>query len=346
MKQIEGQEAHADWILSSASLSAAERLGADPLFRDEANWFPLASDLYSRLTPNHWQQHLHRYFRGIEEACEEELARACVPLCVRLTRIRRKYNVTYVETFWEWVARDPIATVNDLIPFARTFTSRNRTERVYETVADTERIRDLTILRIETAPGELLKIYPKTNRRIRMEVQHILTGENRFQFPRERNASGHPERSSSHTFKSIEGMMGLFERLQKRAASVVNDFLRHVAEQAEVAPSAVSAFDALLGVLNAVSNDHLRALEVASLLIQGGGMTPGGSQLHQQTIAALRHAGIIELNRTRTRYVLTADYRHPFQMLREHGSFPFLTQRGEERIQRRTRTVDHHILLD
>lgn len=315
-------------------------------FDNQDNWFPLSPELYAQLTPEQWGRHLARYFGGIEEAVESEFERVCFPKLLARPRVRRFYNVQKVETLWEWLSPDPLKLIADLEPHARTFSSRRRGERIYKTEVDNESSGDVRILRIETAPGEWLKIYAKTNRRIRMEVVHTLAGRNGFKFPRERDAEGTVRRPSSHTCNSLQGMLGIFDRLRTRAATVVNDFLRHVADQSEIVPSHVSAYHALLDIAHAIPNDLPMALEFASLLIHGGCIEPGGAEKKRQTLKALRAKGIIEPTRNGNNYVPTADYRHAFKMLREHASFSILIERATRKVRLKRRAPDHHTLLD
>ena len=302
-----------------------------PLKPGDDNWFPLWGRLYSRLGPEQWRNHLHRYLRGVEDAFQVELERVCAAFTIPHERTERSYSVKSVESYWEWLSPDPLKIVEDLIPHARTFSSRFRGERVYNVDADNGESGDVRILRIEHAPGEWLKIYAKTNRRIRFEVIHTLTGANRFQFPRELDAQGTVRRLSGHTFNSQAGVHRLFDRLRTRAATVVNAFLQHVAHQAQIVPSHISAYNALLNVVRAMPNDFPSAVTLTSLLIHSGGITPGGDDAKIQAIDALRALGVIEPSLNRKRYVPTAAYRHAFQMLRAHANFPILTARVRRR---------------
>jgi len=290
------------------------------------NWLLLKGRSLSSLTSERWRQHVSRYFTAVEEAFGQELSRVCAPLQIHNERGDRDYNVKEVETYWEWFSPNPLKVVDDLVPLLRTFSRRFQGERTYEPL---EQVNDegLRILRIQTAPGEWLKIYAKTNLRIRIEVTHkFKKGKDRFQFPREADTQGNIRRTSAHTFDSLQGVQQFFSRLQTRAAHMVNQFLTHVSEHAEIVPSHICAYDALFKMARAIPNDYATAFSLLSLLLHEGGIPAGGDEAKQQAIDSLRAFGVIEPSGRRM-YVPTAAYRHAFQTLRGHANFTLLTER-------------------
>jgi len=299
-------------------------------FDDADNWLPLFGRRQALLTPEKWQQHLQHCLASAEGAFEQELTRVCGFNGNPVERGRQTYNVKEVETYWEWGSPAPIKLVEDLVPLVETFSSQFQAVRTYNSMElERRKAKNLRILHIQTAPGEWLKIYAKTNLRIRIEVTHKLVGKkDRFQFPRERDTLGVVRRTSAHTFQSRAGVQEFLGRLQNRAAFIVNKFLTHVREHAQVVPSHISAFDALFRVARAIPNDEGMAVALLSQLLQGRGIRAGGNEAKQRAIAALKAADIIEPS-GRNLYVPTADFRHAFEMLRQHASFPILVDRQD-----------------
>lgn len=297
-------------------------VGGEYAYREEEdNWLPLNRRLLLSTNPERWFRQVGRYFSIVEQAFEHELARVCDAQYIPWQRANSSYNVKVVETYWEWLSPDPRKVVEDLLPFVKTFSSRFRGERTY----DNEESGDegaTRILRIQTAPGEWLKIYAKTNLRIRIEVAHKLAGKNdRFQFPRETDTQGVVRRISAHTFNSHSGVRRLLERLQTRAATMVNQFLTHAGRQARIVPSHLSAYMAVFHFARATVDQRIPSMQLLSELIHTGGITSGGPEERRETIESLLDAGIIESSR-RGMYVPTDAYRAAFRALKAHGDFP------------------------
>ena len=300
-------------------------------FDESDNWLPLFGRLYVSLTPEGWRERVSRYLRAVENGFDQELSRVCAAHCIPCQRTQEKaYNVKEVETYWEWLSPNPLMIVENLMPFLRTFSRRFRGERTYE-AAESSNPAGARIIQIQTAPGEWLKIYAKTNLRIRIEVTHKLAGKrDKFQFPREPDEHGNIRRQTAHTFSSVIGFQGFLRKLQTRAAGKVNEFLEHVGRQSQIVPSQISAYHALFNMTRAIPNDYSTALCLLALLIHERGIPAGGDEAKRRGIDALRAFGIIEPTGRRM-YAPTAAYRHAFQTLRTHASFTLLTTRVRRR---------------
>lgn len=298
-------------------------------FDGNDNWFPLSREIHKQITPEKWNGQLSRYLEAIEQSFQDELERVCAreSSTIASTPIVRspEYSIGRVETYWEWLSRDTITMVKSLEPFLATFSGRFKGKRTYEAI-ETFQEGDMVILRVQTAPGELLKIYAKTDKRIRIEVQHQLSGKNRFQFPRERNRVGKIHRSSSHQFTSPEAAIKFFDRLRTRAAGIVNSFLKHVSQRAEVVPSHISGHTALLHIVDALPRDYPGTIGLLSLLINFGCATAHRNppEHHRRALKSLYDNGILELVPKRRVYVVTESYRHALEMLKKHASFSLL----------------------
>jgi len=295
------------------------------------NWLPLSGRLQAAAIPEKWQHHISRYLNGIVEAVRSEIERVCVQHLNQCDTGSLIFNVKRVETYWEWISPDPVLLIRDLERYFRTFSGRYRGKRTYEATESGINV-NMPILQIQIGSGEWLKVYAKTNHRIRIEITHKLTGRDRFQFPRQRNSAGQSHRPSTHAFKSTSDVLLFFDRLRTRAAKIVNDFLRHIASQAKIASSHISGYDALLNIAYALSSNHTAAFTLTSLLINHGCVSMARWPEHiSHAITALRSHGIIEPVAKRRVYVVTEPYRHALEMLCEHASFPILIAKGRTR---------------
>lgn len=290
----------------------------------EDNWLPISGTYRVTPTPEEWQEGLSRYLKKIVQSVGNELKRACSQVGNDCKIDALKFNVKKVETYWEFASEDSTGLVRDLEMHIRTFSRNYRGMRTYDTV-NSGIDGDMPILEIQTAIGEWLKIYAKTKRRIRIEVTHLLTGDERFQFPREYASIGEAHRSNQHTFSSKAGVLSFLDRLRERAAKVVDKFLRHVAEQSRVISSPVSSDQALLDIAWALQNYRNAARPITSLLINNQCISMAQwPDAWQRAIDSLREKGIIRMVEDQKVYRIADRYRSAVAQLKKLGCFPVL----------------------
>lgn len=314
------------------------RFGGEAPNDKNDNFLPLAGSFRVAPTPQEWQESVSRYLKKIVQSVGGELERVC-EYALNPRKINElTFNVKRVETYWEFAVEDPGSLLRDLEEHIRTFSSRYRGLRTYDTV-NSGIDWDKAFLEIQTATGEWLKIYAKTGRRIRIEVVHRLTGEERFQFPRTYAIIGQAHRSNKHKFDSEEEVISFLERLRERAAMVVNEFLCHVAEQTRVISSPVSSGQALLDIAWALQPHREAAYPLIALLIHNQCISMASwPEAWQKALRSLRQKGIIEMIEDRKVYRITAHYRSALAQLKKLGCFPVL-EKKEVRVQHRVTPV-------
>lgn len=295
-------------------------------FDGEDNFFPLVSRLWSSFRPGNWLRQVWRYLRKIEDEFSAELER-CTLLggIERISATDRRYSVGYVETYWEWLSEDPLRLVHDLGPLVRSFARRPSRERTYN-CEQMELEQDMAILSFEYSPGETVKIYAKTNHRIRIEVCHRFNGRTRrFQFPSQPSEGGRVPRSRQHTFDSHEGVLTLMERLRERSAFVVNELLAHFEAHGSIPESHFSAYHLIATITHhlalptrarpgQVANTNA-ARAIISMLVNNGSLAPGGEQPSvREGIQRLARFNVLQRN-SRGRYVVAEPFRHALATL-------------------------------
>jgi hypothetical protein len=291
------------------------------------NWLPQIGRLFSYCQPPRWRAHLHRYLSGIETVFGDEVGRAGGLLNVPWSRAESHFNVKVVETYWEWTSEDPLKVVRDLEPLFRSFTSRRRFRRIYDSAISNEDEDDLVILSAETATGEKIKFYAKTNRRIRIEVEHQLSGENAFKFPRVRTPTG-TTRQGGHTFSSKSGVLNYLERLRERAAEIVNAALLHFGEEARIPTEHISAYYLIASITSAVPDFQTALLLISALVNQGNISASAFQDETDVALEALRLRGIIRRARRGDTYVVAPRFRHALRQLREQANWSLLIPRS------------------
>ena len=170
-----------------------------------------------------------------------------------------------------------------------------------------------------------LRVYAKTNKRIRFEVIHDLRHA-RF---RATDATRSNARLR-HTAPTLPSVCAMLDRLRADAADIVNRVIRHMRSQASLPATVKTAVDLLFDIVKALGNAE-NARMLVSILLYKGSVT--SQPQFQSALQKLRQAGIMraqERNRRRE-HVVTEQYQHPLQMLRRHSAYPNLTTRHRTR---------------
>ncbi len=244
-----------------------------------------------------------------------------------------RFNLTCAETYFEFSSGGltPIWLVASLEEPLRSYNELRLRVRDYPIPPIWDGIGMSRVLTLTIRNGVKLKIYAKTDRRVRVEVVHDLTS---ALIPAEIGDLGSSRKK--HTFATIEGVARLLDALRNDAAKVVNDVFRHLRNSAALPATDKTGIDLVRDFTTTVKlRDTARILFDA--LIDKGSIT--SLTQYRVALARLRKAGILQTQDTnhRKEHVVTAQYRHALKMLREHSAFPHLTIRHRTRMDRAPR---------
>jgi len=180
-------------------------------FAPRDNWLPNTRGWRLATTEPAWERLLRSYVAGVHRAVESDIERTAGLTDVTISPPdRNRFVVRRVETYWEFFSHDPLADIGRLAPLLKeTFAAHSKD---YPVDDDSRELKFTPTFAYSTRGGEWLKIYAKTNRRIRVEVTHFLSGEDRFQ------------KISRYSFNEIDGVLDLFRTLAEHAAEQVNKF--------------------------------------------------------------------------------------------------------------------------
>ena len=275
------------------------------------NWIP-DERLWSLFTsPRFWQRHLRSFLAGAVTEVHDDLLRAAELVNVRIERrgTENPYSLYSVETYWEFFSDDPIGTVLALQPWLEEFAAAPVDARDYPLHVRLERHENSRRLSVQTRTGETLKIYAKTNRRVRFEITHLLSGQSPF-----RLATG------GHTFSTIEGIFPLLTRLATVAAERVNEVLHHFRLNAST-PDGQHTVLAFIANIQAACGNPDTARELLQILTNNGSLVVGpGIPLgivFRAELERLVRRGI--LRRSNRRYSVTPSYRQALMDMQERG---------------------------
>ena len=277
---------------------------------DSDNWVPDNRHWSLFALPRFWQRHLQAYLTGAVAEVRDDLRRATEHANVRIERSAESpFSVLSVETYWEFYSDDPIGTVLALHPMLESFAASSVDARDFTLSVEIDGHENSRRLRLTTRVGETLKIYAKTNRRVRFEITHLLSGRRPFRLD-----------TGGHTFATIEGVLPLVGRLASISAERVNEVLRHFRLQSS-APDGQHTVLKLIGDVQSAVQDPEKAFALLQILtsndslVVGPGIPLGG--IFRAELARLVRQGI--LRSSNRRYSVTPPYRQALTNMQQTG---------------------------
>jgi hypothetical protein len=282
---------------------------------NEDNWIPDSAEYHTLSNPTLWPSIIRHYITGILVHIDSAIADAA-GANVRSVRhpSERPFNVRYVESYFEFSDSNPTRTASNVEGLLRGYGDLGMTAKDYRIVGPRpwNGLSHVVVAKIRA--GVLLRVYSKTNKRIRLEVTHDLT---EAAVPKLKSEIEGEQRR--HTAASLFGMYNILERTRVDAARVVNDVLRHMKGRAVLPATAKTAIDFLLDVVSTLG-DSADARLIIWLLIDRRSITSNARL--KPALRKLRRAGILDVQKRNRRreYIETEQYQYPLAMLREHGS--------------------------
>ena len=181
------------------------------------------------------------------------------------------------------------------------------------------------VLTLQVREGVKVKIYAKTSRRVRFEVTYDM----RYVRLRSTPTDGTYTRKRQ-TFRNLSGVERRLDELREDAANEVNKVLRHIRNRVSLPATPHTAIDLLIDFTRALNNRENARILLDALLFKG---SITSLPRYKLALAKLRQAGILEALPTNhgKEHVVTAPYRHPLRMLRDHAAFPNLSIRQRTR---------------
>lgn len=265
--------------------------------------------------PEAWPYHVRRYFEAFESAINAEFARAFDEADLALftgRRIRRPtthYNLNLVESYWEFQSANPTREVRRLepilFPLGMSTTSRDYPHGLAQSGLD-ENSRSILIA---LPRGRSLRVYAKTNKRIRFEVIHDLSKPSVCQLLNPYECRKTTER--------LDEVLTWLDCLAQDAATCLNEILGYIEAHALTVEPSAPTYELIFKIAATVQNEA-RAETILSLLVEDGcvRMGRGGSPLLED-VRKLRRKGILEQHFRSD--VVTPYYREALTILRQQA---------------------------
>jgi|GEM_PF-5765595 len=260
-----------------------------------------------------WPTHLRRYFMAFETAAELEFARAYgrtslpldYPQGVQRIAGDVRYNLDTVETYWEFAAENATRLVRIFEPILMKL-GRNARSRSYpDGRAESSTEENATSVLIVLPGNRELRVYAKTNRRIRFEIIHRLKnpGICRLLNPDE----------CRKTTSTVDELLSWFPILANDAAEKLNEVLAILEEELTPVELSAAPYELVAKIFSVVRSSE-RAETILTLLVENGciRIPRVGSPLLPD-IERLRRKGVLE-HRLKADRVMPR-YRQALQIL-------------------------------
>ena len=284
------------------------------------NWLPNSPSWQYYASKRSWPTQLRSCLTVCSNALLSDVIRAADTIPAAHLVGPWTYNVRQVETYWEFASLTPLGMVRALEPMLRIFSRRLVERTPYRCKVTHEEIGNSLCLKVETRTGEILKIYAKTNNRIRFEIVHKLNGG--FRAP-----------GGRHTFQTINSVFPLLDSLSGIAAQRVNQVLRHFKQNAASPTHHFTTF-ALVGEIQAACDNLNLATDLIEILVNNGSVVvEKGNAITSLFGNALRQ--LIRrrvLQNSNSRCSITPPYRRALAQMRRGGAGFLVASRKRIRV--------------
>ena len=289
-----------------------KRVKDEESYDGRENWLPSYQRLTAFTKSARWQRHLRNLVCSVPEQFEAELNRLNLLNGAPHVEIEREENgqLSVVETYWEFSSDSPISDVLNLRDGFLSLVSGLRRTRFYPVPEETVE-RNCVSLIGDISPGKQLRIYAKTNRRVRVEVIHTL-GRNKYRLPGGRSAA------------KWDGLAAMIESLAEDAAETVRSAFNRLKAQTQFLPSDLNAYDLVLKIGSASHDESIAKQICDSLVAVGAIAAAGNSDRISRTLQRLRKGGVLEYRGDAGQggnYVIESRYRGALQELQQRRNF-------------------------
>lgn len=302
--------------------------GEEFAFDGEDNWLPETESWRTFAA----KQAISRYIKQIVSTVEFDFRRACEnknageDLFVEFKRNVEHCSLSTVETFWEFPSDNPIADVFQIGAKLMHLKCAGATAKIASfTFKEASRVLNSPCFVIPIAQGVKLKLYAKTNRRIRFEIVQSLLRKESSTLLQEADALSDPwdttaaELHSLFTAQNVipwKMLPEVLKALRRRAAIHMEQVMSEVNKGRDCPVKACSVVQLLTEIAIAVpagfKSKANRVSEIRNLLFmlcyQRGYRGNRKKGPFSAALEALNAAGVLEYDRSRQFYTLADSY--------------------------------------
>jgi hypothetical protein len=291
------------------------------------NWIPDLPQFVRLHDPWFCDRNLRTYLNGTIQEIDADTARAADLETVNLRyydiQLSDKFSLSEAETYIDFAApKPPVELVRSFEQPLESYNELQKTAKDYPCDARAGWRESSRVLTIPIREGVKLKIYAKTNKRIRFEVTHNLR-EAKF-------GVGAKAKKQPITAPNLSSMYAILALVRMDSSEIINGVIGHMRGCNALPATAKTPVDLLFDIVHAVkSSEHART--IVSVLLNKGSITSRGPLT--ASIGELRAAGILrpQQRNGKREHVVTEKYQHPLKMLLAVSALPHLTSHHRTR---------------
>lgn len=304
--------------------------GDEVALDQEGNWLPDSPGWRAYATPKRKRAMLQAYLSAVEKRLVKEAEHAAQIQQQGELHISRAeyYSISEVEVAWEFASDDPRADVLHLGETLFRHCADDVEARLYrgrlDNVATVGRSLNSVCVVLPMARNVHLRLYAKTNKRIRFEVVQYALEDQLGALRKEAGLGALPaRRRGAMQARPVSEMMAVFGAIRERAARHLNEFFRRVAIQEGGGAREKSGLELLAEIAAAVAlvedeAERARLMrKLMSLIAQQGGYRGNAQRGHLgQAVGTLARRGVLEYWKGKRLYAVAPAYGPAAKSLR------------------------------
>lgn len=280
------------------------------------NWLPDRIVFNAFAKAERWPHHLRLYVFAVGDALTAELERVTARHTGQFLHIP-DFRLRKVETAFEFAATEPTELLRSFSQQLMAYRADDFSIQHFP-APEILRVENALSLKTTIRQGVSLRVYAKTNRRIRFEIIHerinhrALLGESR-----QPTGAATPQRDWTR-------LLDCLAILRQRSADEMNSLFRYMRNRSSVPRSQITPLGLLVQMASAIENYEMTHT-VASLLAEFSVIASRKASCELlAALHALARNGIVKFDRQRRGYAVTPPYRQALHLLSSEDTFRLL----------------------
>ena len=303
------------------------------------NWIPNTSAWRKFTSPKKRELHLTRYIHAICKQVESDALRAIKFSetdyeTVTFERESMTCNLRQVENAWEFESHDPVSDVADIGMDAIHYSKKEGKGDLYEFIAGSGREMNSPCIRVPLRAGVQLKIYAKTNCRLRIEIVSDDISNRLTDLVKAAEVIIPQDPQRNLDYGKLPHLILVLRLLKREAADCLNELMEDLRNsKRRPKPKATLRFlTEVVGAIPVYLTKETRlslARSMLDLLVHHKGIRPGNlSPDMLEAMGRLKESGVIEYDSTRQFYRPTLYYIPAVILLRALDGERFMSLFG------------------
>lgn len=322
--------AHRNWRLENVRWREREskrcEYGDEFSYDGNDNWTPSTLNWRAFARSDEGEFHLTNLIQVVNSQIHKELKRALKHTSkasdVHVYERQEYHAFTVIETGWEFASRNPI---DDVVFYGERFMHINKKagRARLNRIASRAREKNSPCYEFPIKGGAVLKLYAKTNKRIRFEVVLRMEKDLRAKMLKMIEVVPHPSDKGVVDYRPDDELYKTITAARKYASVQLNDFMAEYRQNYGSAPRPFSAAEFLSAVAGAmppeigeVERADLLGTMISKLILHQGWFAAVPKGAMAKVFAKLKKAGVLKHEQKRQCYIIGHKYRAAVNALR------------------------------